>query len=257
MKEWLDAGAAGYAPSVSVRAATPRAMKSSRDEFARAGRPMAMRAFATALFVAALLEGSAAANKTLLALGARATLATPPKHVLAVVIDDLGADDLGFRNQHQIDTPNFNRLHAAGIDLTSYYVQPSCSPTRAAILTGRKPLHTGINYWLPNIAAGLGLEEVTLAQVLNRRNFVSHAVGKWCVRAPHTCARGALKSISRVPIDHTSTPLTDAGTWASTRRRTRPLSAASPPFTATTRARRTVCHRLPNRTPCRSPPRPH
>ncbi|EOD07247.1 hypothetical protein EMIHUDRAFT_62301 [Emiliania huxleyi CCMP1516] len=102
-----------------------------------------------------------------------------PKHVIMTVIDDLGYDDLGFRNEGQILTPHFNRLHSQGIDLSSYYVQPSCSPTRAAILTGRKPLHTGINFWLPNIAAGLSLNEVTLAQVLNRRNFTSHAVGKW------------------------------------------------------------------------------
>jgi len=106
-------------------------------------------------------------------------LAAAPKHVVLTVIDDLGYDDLGFRNNGQIDTPNFDALWAGGIELSSYYVQPSCSPTRAAILTGRKPLHTGINYWLPNVAAGLGLDEVTLADVLNRRNFSSHAVGKW------------------------------------------------------------------------------
>jgi len=100
-----------------------------------------------------------------------------PRHVLMVVIDDLGFDDLGFRNEGQIKTPNFNKLHADGIELGQYYVQPSCSPTRAALLTGRKPLHTGINFWLPNIAAGLALNEVTLADVLNKRGYVSHAVG--------------------------------------------------------------------------------
>eukprot|EP00316_Scyphosphaera_apsteinii_P004296 CAMPEP_0119310046 /NCGR_PEP_ID=MMETSP1333-20130426/17671_1 /TAXON_ID=418940 /ORGANISM="Scyphosphaera apsteinii, Strain RCC1455" /LENGTH=512 /DNA_ID=CAMNT_0007314163 /DNA_START=26 /DNA_END=1564 /DNA_ORIENTATION=- len=113
-----------------------------------------------------------------LAIAAVAT-APSPQHVLTVVIDDLGYDDLGFRNNGQILTPNFNQLHAYGVDLARYYVQPSCSPTRAAILTGRKPLHTGINFWLPNIAAGLALNEVTLADVLNKRNFTSHAVGKW------------------------------------------------------------------------------
>ena len=97
-----------------------------------------------------------------------------PQHVLLTVIDDLGFDDLGFRNEHQIKTPTFNKLHDEGIEFSSYYVQPSCSPTRAAILTGRKPLHTGINFWLPNIAAGLALNEVTLADVLNRRHFTSH-----------------------------------------------------------------------------------
>ena len=61
-------------------------------------------------------------------------VATTPKHLLTVVIDDLGFDDLGFRNGGQIDTPNFNHLHQQGIDMKAYYVQPSCSPTRATIL---------------------------------------------------------------------------------------------------------------------------
>ena len=58
-------------------------------------------------------------------------------------------------------------------------MQPSCSPTRATILTGRKPVHTGINYWIPNAAYGLPLNESTMADVLNKRGFRSHAVGKW------------------------------------------------------------------------------
>lgn len=110
-----------------------------------------------------------------LALGA----AGSPRHVVALLIDDLGYDDLGFRNEQQIRTPHLTQLHSGGVTMANYYVQPSCSPTRAAILTARKPLHTGINFWLPNIAAGLSLDEVTLPQVLQRRGFVSHAVGKW------------------------------------------------------------------------------
>ena len=94
-------------------------------------------------------------------------------------MDDLGFDDLGFRNGNQIKTPVFNRLAGEGVVLTSYYVQPSCSPTRATIMTGRKPVHTGINFWLPDVAVGLQLNESTMADVLNARGFVSHAVGKW------------------------------------------------------------------------------
>eukprot|EP00929_Paragymnodinium_shiwhaense_P079975 TRINITY_DN41695_c0_g1_i1.p1 TRINITY_DN41695_c0_g1~~TRINITY_DN41695_c0_g1_i1.p1 ORF type:complete len:519 (+),score=79.06 TRINITY_DN41695_c0_g1_i1:75-1631(+) len=104
---------------------------------------------------------------------------TKPKHILAVIIDDLGFDDLGFRNENQIKTPNFNALANDGVILNNYYVQPSCSPTRATIMTGRKPVHTGINYWIPNEAYGLPLNETTLAQLFNARGFKSHAVGKW------------------------------------------------------------------------------
>ena len=60
--------------------------------------------------------------------------AAAPKHLLVVVIDDLGFDDLGFRNEGQIKTPHFNALAHSGIILDSYYVQPSCSPTRATIM---------------------------------------------------------------------------------------------------------------------------
>ena len=90
----------------------------------------------------------------------------------------LGYDDFGFANDNQIKTPTFNSLHDEGIALSQYYVQPSCSPTRATFLTGRKPVHTGVNVWIPNLPYGLPLNETTLAQVLNARGFVSHAVGK-------------------------------------------------------------------------------
>eukprot|EP01049_Picozoa_sp_SAG25_P005381 SAG25_NODE_367_length_9118_cov_54.828578_2_plen_212_part_00 len=196
------------------------------------------------------------------------------------MIDDLGFDDLGFRNSGQIQTPHFDQLAHSGILLDSYYVQPSCSPTRATIMTGeppslvglaeiyyisevsyhtykygdqnsglaeiylrwlpgppgafaaccgslagrskpeicgleqnppgccggrrvlrraakparripvgtqspltcfvmtgRKPVRTGINVWIPTAAYGLPLNETTLAQVLNRRGFISESGG--------------------------------------------------------------------------------
>ena len=145
---------------------------------------------------------------------ARPVDAAHPKHLVMVVIDDLGFDDMGYAytyifstssskmpfslclctviwsrdepacwsgryaNGGQIATPNFNEMHDRGIALTQYYVQPSCSPTRATLMTGRKPVHTGINFWIPNAAYGLPLNETTLAQVMNARGFKSHAVGK-------------------------------------------------------------------------------
>eukprot|EP00041_Stephanoeca_diplocostata_P012429 m.208122 g.208122 ORF g.208122 m.208122 type:complete len:451 (+) comp18957_c1_seq5:103-1455(+) len=108
-----------------------------------------------------------------------ASSAKKPRHVLLTVVDDLGFDDLGFRNDNQIPTVNFNFIAQNGIILDNYYVQPSCSPTRATIMVGRKPVHTGINFWIPNIAIGLKLEETTFADVLNKRGYTSHAIGKW------------------------------------------------------------------------------
>eukprot|EP01047_Picozoa_sp_COSAG01_P032002 COSAG01_NODE_2296_length_7966_cov_270.955765_1_plen_230_part_10 len=72
-----------------------------------------------------------------LACQARAPTAAAARknpHIILSIIDDLGWNDLGFRNNHEIDTPHLNQLAGAGVILHSYYVQSSCSPTRASIL---------------------------------------------------------------------------------------------------------------------------
>eukprot|EP00040_Diaphanoeca_grandis_P014932 m.75864 g.75864 ORF g.75864 m.75864 type:complete len:563 (+) comp24834_c0_seq1:76-1764(+) len=128
------------------------------------------------------------ATLTTVSLATAAVTNPSPKHVIVTVIDDLGFDDFGYANDGQTFTPTFNQMHSQGIALTQYYVQPSCSPTRATILTGRKPVHTGINLWIPNAAYGLPLNETTMAQVLNGRGYTSHAVGKWhlgCYKTPY------------------------------------------------------------------------
>ncbi len=65
-------------------------------------------------------------------------------HVVLVVIDDLGWSDVGFQGS-VIHTPNINRLAAEGVILENYYVQPLCTPTRSTLMTGRYPIHTGID----------------------------------------------------------------------------------------------------------------
>ena len=67
--------------------------------------------------------------------------ASPP-HILLLVVDDLGWSDVGFHGS-KIETPNIDNLAAEGVVLDNYYVLPLCTPTRAALLTGRYPIHTG------------------------------------------------------------------------------------------------------------------
>ncbi|CAK8993557.1 unnamed protein product [Durusdinium trenchii] len=110
------------------------------------------------------------------AFGVAAKPAKP--HIIFHVIDDFGWDDPGFRN-HQIHTPALDMFHQQGITLDQYYVQPSCSPSRATFMSGRMPLHTGINDWIPNKAYGLPLDETTLPQLLGSAGYKCHAVGKW------------------------------------------------------------------------------
>ncbi|CAE7482551.1 ARSB [Symbiodinium microadriaticum] len=106
------------------------------------------------------------------------TLAKRP-HIIFHVIDDFGWDDSGFRNGNQIQTPTLNMFHERGVTLDQYYVLPSCSPSRATFMTGRMPLHTGINNWIPNEAYGLPLNETTLPSLLGGLGYRRHAVGKW------------------------------------------------------------------------------
>ena len=66
-----------------------------------------------------------------------------PLHILLVVVDDFGWSDVGFHGS-KINTPNMDKLASEGVILDNYYVQPICSPTRSALLSGRYPIHTGM-----------------------------------------------------------------------------------------------------------------
>jgi arylsulfatase A-like enzyme len=78
-----------------------------------------------------------------------------------------------------IETPHMDKLAASGVKLESYYVQAVCSPTRAALMTGRYATHTGIHVPLVDSAPGvLPNDEVLLPQLLKRAGYATHMVGK-------------------------------------------------------------------------------
>lgn len=100
-------------------------------------------------------------------------------HVVFIVIDDLGFDDVGFRS-HEIKTPAIDKLANDGIVLDQYYVQDVCSPSRATFMTGRYAMHHGVVDWIPPQSAyGLPLTETTLARKFNRSGYSTHMAGKW------------------------------------------------------------------------------
>jgi arylsulfatase A-like enzyme len=101
--------------------------------------------------------------------------------VVLILADDLGYADVGFTGGKDIKTPNLDRLAAAGARLDQFYVQQVCSPTRAALLTGRYPMRHGLQVGVvrPWAQYGLPLDERTLPQALSEAGYFTAIVGKW------------------------------------------------------------------------------
>jgi arylsulfatase A-like enzyme len=97
-----------------------------------------------------------------------------------LLADDLGWNDVGYHGG-TIATPHLDRLAASGVRLEQFYVQPVCTPTRAALMTGRYPIRYGLQVGVikPWATYGLPLEERTLAQALQKTGYFTAITGKW------------------------------------------------------------------------------
>lgn len=116
-----------------------------------------------------------------LALAPLANAAEKP-HVVYFLADDLGWNDVSWHGT-QLKTPHLDKLARAGARLEQFYVQPLCSPTRAAFLTGRYPMRHGLQVGVvrPWARHGLPLDERTLPQALKEAGYATAIVGKWHV----------------------------------------------------------------------------
>ena len=119
------------------------------------------------------------ATQTVIPHWASAEAADRP-NIVYIMADDLGYADVGFMGSKEIHTPNLDRLARGGAILDAFYVQPVCSPTRAALLTGRYPTHTGVYTVVrPHAKWGLPLGERTLADALREAGYHTAICGKW------------------------------------------------------------------------------
>jgi len=105
---------------------------------------------------------------------------TAKPNIVYILADDLGWKDVGFHGS-DIRTPNIDQLAKSGAQLEQFYVQPMCTPTRAALLTGRYPMRYGLQTLviLPDQTYGLPTDERTLPQALKEVGYSTAIVGKW------------------------------------------------------------------------------
>lgn len=98
-----------------------------------------------------------------------------PPNIIVILADDLGYGDLGCYGSTTIATPRLDRMAAEGIRFTDFYVAaPFCSPSRAALLTGRLPARCGEPYVLfPAEHMGLPPDEVTIAELLTSAGYAT------------------------------------------------------------------------------------
>jgi len=102
-------------------------------------------------------------------------------NIIFIFADDLGYGDIGSYGSNNIKTPNIDRMAQQGAKFDQFYsASPVCTPSRAALLTGRYPIRQGIHeVFYPESYQGMDLQEITIAEMLKDAGYATGMVGKW------------------------------------------------------------------------------
>ena len=98
-------------------------------------------------------------------------------NIILLMGDDHGWEEVGYNDHPYVKTPNLDKMASAGLRLDNFYAQPSCSPTRGSVLTGRHPNRYGI--FRPGYS--IRPKEITIAHLLKDAGYTTAHFGKWHV----------------------------------------------------------------------------
>jgi len=144
------------------------------------------------------------------ALGPAIAGSSRPPNLVLILADDLGYGDLGVYGARTIRTPHLDRMAEEGVRFTDFYVAaPVCTPSRAALLTGRYPQRSGLTRVLnPRSEEGIDADEITLGEALRERGYATACIGKWHLghRPSYLPTRHGFDHYFGIPYSNDMTP---------------------------------------------------